>query len=149
MLDVVMNARVTRLEALHSTGLMSLNHAVFSFAYAGSAFLTGWVREAGAVPGVVFACIGAGVALMSLRMVTAAPVETEDTTVSSGGGYLGVAIWTGLSHHAAPNSSTLCAVSRRRVKTRRGNSACRRRRAMCRPITPRPTKAMEKGMYLR
>jgi MFS family permease len=96
MLDVVMNARVTRLEALHSTGLMSLNHAVFSFAYAGSAFLTGWVREAGAVPGVVFACIGAGVALMSLRMVTAAPVETEDTTVSSGGGYLGVAIWTGL-----------------------------------------------------
>jgi hypothetical protein len=39
--DVVMNARVSELETAHRRTLMNLNHAMFSFAYAASAFATG------------------------------------------------------------------------------------------------------------
>ena len=55
--DVVMNARVSDLETAHRRTLMNLNHAMFSFAYAASAFATGFAREAALPPVAVFAVI--------------------------------------------------------------------------------------------
>ena len=54
LLDVVMNARLSLIEARSGKSLMNLNHAMFSFAYAGSALVTGFAREAGATPAQVF-----------------------------------------------------------------------------------------------
>ncbi|MCU0853984.1 MAG: MFS transporter [Rhodobacteraceae bacterium] len=59
--DVVMNARVSELETAHRRTLMNLNHAMFSFAYAASAFATGFAREAGLPPVAVFGVIAVGV----------------------------------------------------------------------------------------
>lgn len=46
VVDVLVNARVADNEARHSRSLMNLNHALYSFAYAGAALLTGALREA-------------------------------------------------------------------------------------------------------
>lgn len=55
LLDVVMNARVSELEARHSRPLMNANHAMFSVAYAAAALIVGMTREAGVPPTYVFA----------------------------------------------------------------------------------------------
>lgn len=55
LLDVVMNARVSELEAAHDRPLMNVNHAMFSTAYACAALLSGLTREAGIEPSFVFA----------------------------------------------------------------------------------------------
>lgn len=73
LLDVVMNARLSRIESAHNASLMNLNHAVFSFAYAASAIATGLAREAALPPKVVFAALFVLVALLSMRMVQPAP----------------------------------------------------------------------------
>lgn len=75
--DVVMNARVSEIEARHDRSLMNLNHAMFSFAYAGSAFVTGFAREAGGTPPVVFAalCALALCATFWMRMEVETVVE--------------------------------------------------------------------------
>ncbi|MEM8849702.1 MAG: MFS transporter [Pseudomonadota bacterium] len=52
--DVVMNARVSEVEARTRRSLMNVNHAMFSVAYAGSALLTGALREAGWGPEAIF-----------------------------------------------------------------------------------------------
>jgi MFS family permease len=71
--DVVMNARVSELETAHRRSLMNLNHAMFSLAYAASAFLTGLAREAGLPPPAVFAAIALIVWAMTPFMVIATP----------------------------------------------------------------------------
>lgn len=58
LLDVVMNARVSELEAKHGRPLMNANHAMFSVAYAIGALVVGATREAGVPPVFVFAGIG-------------------------------------------------------------------------------------------
>lgn len=58
LLDIIANARVASLEAQHDTALMSLNHATYSFVYAGTAAITGLAREAGFSTGAWFAIIG-------------------------------------------------------------------------------------------
>ena len=70
MLDVVMNARVSELEARHSRSLMNANHAMFSVAYAISAVCTGVAREAGFVPVQIFGAIAVVIVFMAvfLRM---------------------------------------------------------------------------------
>ena len=55
LLDVVMNARVSELEAKHDKPLMNANHAMFSVAYGVSALITGFAREAGFSPTVIVA----------------------------------------------------------------------------------------------
>ncbi|MEJ6402738.1 MFS transporter [Yoonia sp. 2307UL14-13] len=55
LLDVVMNARVSELEADHRRPLMNANHAMFSVAYAVSAVIVSFTREAGVAPVYVFA----------------------------------------------------------------------------------------------
>ncbi|PJI85063.1 MFS transporter [Yoonia maricola] len=64
LLDVVMNARVSELEAKHNRPLMNANHAMFSVAYACGALCVGFTREAGLPPTPVFAGIGALVLCM-------------------------------------------------------------------------------------
>jgi MFS family permease len=71
--DVVMNARVSELETAHRRSLMNLNHAMFSLAYAASAFLTGLAREAGLPPPAVFAAIALIVWAMTPFMVIGTP----------------------------------------------------------------------------
>lgn len=68
--DVLMNARVSDLEARTGRPLMNLNHAVFSFSYAASAILTGWAREAGWTPIEVLA-------LLSFVVLVATPLVRE------------------------------------------------------------------------
>lgn len=46
VVDVLVNARVSEIEANTGRTLMNLNHAVYSFAYGGAALLTGALREA-------------------------------------------------------------------------------------------------------
>ncbi len=55
LLDVVMNARVSELEAKHDKPLMNANHAMFSVAYGISALITGFAREADIQPTFIIA----------------------------------------------------------------------------------------------
>ncbi|QBF30756.1 MFS transporter [Thalassococcus sp. S3] len=66
--DILMNARISEIEAQARRPLMSLNHAIFSFAYAGTAVLTGIAREAGWGPIAVFAAIAVVILVLSLGM---------------------------------------------------------------------------------
>ena len=78
MLDVVMNARVSELEARHTRSLMNANHAMFSVAYAISALLTGVGREAGLMPPAIFGIIAVSIVLMSLFLrMDVEPIDDE------------------------------------------------------------------------
>ena len=81
LLDVVMNARLSGLEARSGRSLMNLNHGLFSLAYALAALVAGLVREAGVPPVWCFAGILVVTLLMTLGMRDPVPVETpeEDT----------------------------------------------------------------------
>ena len=95
LLDIVMNARVSELEASEQRSLMNLNHAMFSFAYAASAFVTGVVRAAELPPFVMFAGLLALISLASrwMRM----PVVEADADNPKGLGYpLGAVVLGGI-----------------------------------------------------
>lgn len=66
--DVWMNARLATIEAERRLKLMNLNHAVYSFAYAGAAGLAGLARGAGWAP----AAILTAAALATLALALAA-----------------------------------------------------------------------------
>lgn len=80
MLDVIMNARVSELEAEHGRSLMNANHGMFSVAYAFAAVVTGFAREAGIPPTPVFAAFGFIAVLMvpMLQMDVAKVDAAED-----------------------------------------------------------------------
>ncbi len=82
LLDVVMNARVSELEAKHDRPLMNANHAMFSVAYATAATLTGLARETDITPMLVFAGFGAFSILMApfLRMDVTVVEPDDDNT---------------------------------------------------------------------
>jgi MFS family permease len=79
LLDVSSNARISGLEALHGRSLMNAAHGSFSVAYAGSALLTGALREQGLPPEAIFAVAAALVAcaapLAAMAVVPAPEVE--------------------------------------------------------------------------
>jgi MFS family permease len=77
--DVVMNARVSELEAAHRRPLMNANHGMFSLAYAVGAVLAGLSREAGLPPIVHFALLGLLplLALRAMRMPVAVPPDAD------------------------------------------------------------------------
>lgn len=83
LLDVVMNARVSELEAKHNRPLMNANHAMFSVAYAVSALVVGVTREAGIPPIYVFAGFGVVCVLMVPFM------RMDVTYVAADEGYVG------------------------------------------------------------
>lgn len=70
LLDVVMNARVSELEATHGRSLMNANHGMFSVAYAIAAIVTGLAREAGLPLIFVFGgfCVVVALMLPAMRM---------------------------------------------------------------------------------
>lgn len=68
-LDVTMNARVAALESDRGLHLMNLNHAAYSFAYAGAAILTGMARDAGWTPGMVLSVAALAVLLGTVLAV--------------------------------------------------------------------------------
>jgi MFS family permease len=77
--DVVMNARVSELETAHRRTLMNLNHAMFSFAYAASALVTGLARETALPPFAVFAAIAIVVyAAVPFMVIATRTAEAEE-----------------------------------------------------------------------
>ncbi len=64
LLDIVMNARVSELEATYNRPLMNANHGMFSLAYAIGALVAGATRETGLPPTPVFAGFGVVTLLM-------------------------------------------------------------------------------------
>ena len=76
--DVVMNARVSVLEARHGRSLMNVNHAMFSVAYAASALATGAMREAGWPSEAIFATVAAVVAATAPWQVMRPGAEAGD-----------------------------------------------------------------------
>ncbi|WP_108815356.1 MFS transporter [Loktanella sp. Alg231-35] len=83
LLDVVMNARVSELEAKHDRPLMNANHAMFSVAYAVGALIVGAAREVGLPPILVFA--GVGVVVLTLTLF----IRMDFTVVEAEDGYDG------------------------------------------------------------
>ncbi|TDT74240.1 hypothetical protein BDE40_3028 [Litoreibacter halocynthiae] len=81
--DVIMNARVSDLEAQSGRSLMNANHGSFSLAYAVGAFATGLAREAAVQPGVLFAVLALGVLLLLRRLRMEPATTSDDTTPAS------------------------------------------------------------------
>ncbi|MCK0096455.1 MFS transporter [Yoonia sp. F2084L] len=79
LLDVIMNARVSELEAKHNRPLMNANHAMFSVAYAVGALVVGFTREAGLPPTPVFVGFGViALLLLPLLRMDVTYVAAED-----------------------------------------------------------------------
>ncbi len=78
--DVVMNARVSEIEARTGRSLMNVNHAMFSVAYGVSAVVTGAMREAGWPPEAIFPAIAVFVAATApfQRMSVEAPASEAE-----------------------------------------------------------------------
>lgn len=68
-LDVVMNARLSQIEAEAQRPLMNLNHGFYSLAYAVSALLAGFGRELGFGPVAILSAVAAGILALCLFMV--------------------------------------------------------------------------------
>lgn len=64
--DVMMNARVTVIEADRGMTLMNLCHGTYSFGYAGAALATGAMRSAGWAPGELMGTVSACALLLVL-----------------------------------------------------------------------------------
>lgn len=79
LLDVIMNARVSDLEELHSRPLMNANHGMFSLAYVVGATTAGLWREADASTVTVFASLAIVpvLSVLWLRMTPAAAGSGE------------------------------------------------------------------------
>jgi len=80
-LDVLMNARVSTMEAALKRSLMSYHHGMFSLAYAVSAFLTGLARAAGLSPFQIF--LGVCVVALVFAVFVLKPTPTASASASS------------------------------------------------------------------
>ena len=69
LLDITANVRISVLEARHRLHLMNLNHAMFSFAFAGAAFVASLLRRAGQGPEVALPLLAIAGAALALLMV--------------------------------------------------------------------------------
>ena len=76
IVDVLVNARIAGIEAQHKRPLMNLNHAAYSFCYAGGALLTGLAREASWTPIQVFSVLA--VMIVGLCIVMYGPNIDQD-----------------------------------------------------------------------
>lgn len=86
LLDVVMNARVSEVEAATGKTLMNANHGVFSLAYAVSAVLCGFSREMGYAPIVPFTALGVLVFAAATQLYLR-PAVVSDEDQQTGGSY--------------------------------------------------------------
>ena len=83
--DVLMNARVSELEQLHSKPLMNANHGMFSVGYAVAAILSGVAREAQIAPGPAFATLAAAILILSIFLYM--PPRYAASAAGTGGRY--------------------------------------------------------------
>jgi MFS family permease len=83
--DVLMNARVSELEQLHSKPLMNANHGMFSVGYAVAAILSGVAREAQIAPGPAFATLAAMILILSIFLYM--PPQYAASGAGTGGRY--------------------------------------------------------------
>ena len=83
--DVLMNARVSELEQLHSKPLMNANHGMFSVGYAVAAILSGVAREAQIAPGPAFATLAAAILILSIFVYM--PPQYAASGAGTGGRY--------------------------------------------------------------
>ena len=79
-LDVIMNARVSSIEAVTGRSLMGYHHGVFSTAYAISAFMTGLARAAGFSSIQIFGGILVIVIACSFVLIKPTPSPKRDQT---------------------------------------------------------------------
>ena len=84
--DVLMNARVSELEHLHSKPLMNANHGMFSVGYAVAAILSGLAREVQIAPGPAFATLAATILILSIFLYM--PPRSGASGAGTGGRYL-------------------------------------------------------------
>ncbi|KIN63727.1 putative MFS-type transporter [Sulfitobacter noctilucicola] len=82
VVDVLANARISEIEADARRSLMNLNHALYSFAYAGGALVTGALREAGWAPTSVFLLLAC--ALVALAITARDPAVTLPESGAAG-----------------------------------------------------------------
>jgi len=88
--DVLINVRVSEIETRTGRQLMNLNHGLYSMSYAGSAVITGVLREAGWTPAQVFSVMMIIVVVLALQMLprrtvdVSAPVTSENRGMPSG-----------------------------------------------------------------
>ncbi len=75
LLDVVMNARVSEIEAREGRSLMNANHGLFSLAYALAALASGVTREAGLPVVMVLGAVACLSVLLTTQMRTRTVVE--------------------------------------------------------------------------
>ena len=83
--DVLMNARVSELEQLHSKPLMNANHGMFSVGYAVAAILSGVAREVQIPPGTAFATLAAAILILSIFLYM--PPQYAASGAGTGGRY--------------------------------------------------------------
>ncbi|MGR3468824.1 MAG: MFS transporter, partial [Shimia sp.] len=79
LLDVLMNARVSELEARHGRSLMNVSHGMFSVAYAAAAFATGVIRDVGGEPITALALVAGVSFLLTLGLAIAPDVEAQSS----------------------------------------------------------------------
>ncbi|MEM1375260.1 MAG: MFS transporter [Pseudomonadota bacterium] len=82
--DVIMNARVSELEAKHKRTLMNVSHGMFSVAYAISALVTGFLRDAGQPPVVALGIAAVTGLVLSTLLRTETAEAPEETSEASG-----------------------------------------------------------------
>ena len=82
-LDIVMNTELSAIEARENTGLMGLNHGIFSFAYAFGAIVSGAAREVGLGPVHVFAGIFLICVFLARGMKTQMPPPKPEGATSA------------------------------------------------------------------
>lgn len=95
LMDVVMNARLSEIEAAHDTSVMNMNHGVFSLAFGFSALFAGLSRQAG--HDISTYMFGAGLVVLAMTplMIQSHVADAVDDDTSNG--KLGMAVvWGGL-----------------------------------------------------
>ncbi len=81
--DVLINARVSEIEANSGRSLMNLNHALYSFAYAGAALMSGALRELDVMPVVIFGGLAAVLLLLAYGARDVSSAIEDDTKAES------------------------------------------------------------------
>ncbi len=66
VVDVLVNVRISEIEERTARKLMNLNHALYSFTYAGAAVTTGALRELGWTPFEIFLGLGFVIAVLAI-----------------------------------------------------------------------------------
>lgn len=96
MHDVIMNARLSAVEAAKGASLMNLNHGFFSLAYAAAALVSGYAREAGVSAGQMYLIWMGGIACLSLLMIQAPQIGRTGKEDNGGAGIGALAFWGGV-----------------------------------------------------